>query len=166
MSYNRDLKVEKVKQISQKINNSKTVMIFEYHGLDVSALKNLRDDLKNSDVQAKIYKNRLFRLALKDSPYQDLEKFLSGPNMFVFGNENENILAKKIASFIEKSSMPDLKIKAGIYEGKILDELGMQELIALPTHREALMQLIILLISPLRHINLMMNIIKEKQANV
>lgn len=166
MSYNRDLKAQKVKQINKQINDAKALVIFEYQGLNVSALKDLRNDLKDNDVQAKIFKNRLFKLALNKTPYQDLEKILTGPNMFVFGNEDENILAKKIAQFIEKSSLPNLKIKAGIYEGKVLDEAEMKELIALPTHREALMQLITLLLSPLRHINLMMNIISEKQANV
>lgn len=162
MSLNRDLKVNRVQEIKDKIMGAKSMMIFEYHGLNVTTLKQLRDSLKQNNVEAKVYKNRLFKLALINSPYENFSNFLTGPNMFIFGDEDEIILAKKLVDFAK--NYPQLKIKAATYEGKIIDGANVQEIALLPTHDEALRKLMMTLLSPLRNLSLIMNIIKERQA--
>lgn len=162
MSFNRDLKVDKVKEISNKIASSQSIMIFEYHGLDVTTLKDLRNSLKQNHVEARVYKNRLFKLALENSRYEKFTNFLTGPNMFIFGNEDEVVLAKKLVEFAKKH--PEIKVKAGTYEGNVIDGHNVEEIALLPTHEEALRKLILTLLTPLRNISLIMNEIKERQV--
>ncbi len=161
MSLKRNLKIDKVKEISDKIASSNSIVIFEYHGLNVKALKDLRISLKENNVEAKVYKNRLFKLALENSIYEKFRNFLTGPNMFLFGNEDEVVLAKKIVDFAKKH--PELQIKAGTYEGNVIDGTIVAEIASLPTHEEALRKLMMVLLTPLRNISLIMNAIKEKQ---
>ena len=77
-------KKETVQEITDKLNNSKSVVLFRYALSSVADMQELRRDLKKVDSEVKVYKNTLVKRALDDLNI-DLDSYLVGPNAIVFG---------------------------------------------------------------------------------
>ena len=73
-----------VEEITKKLDDSKSVILFSYQGLSVADIADLRKELRNNDSEVKIYKNTLLKRAL-DSKNINLDSFLEGPNAIIFG---------------------------------------------------------------------------------
>ena len=74
-----DQKKNIVKEIEDSIKNSESVILFEYLGLTVSEITELRNKLRESNATVKVYKNTLLKRALEDLDI-NFEGFLEGPN--------------------------------------------------------------------------------------
>ncbi|UVD81480.1 50S ribosomal protein L10 [Mycoplasma iguanae] len=147
----RKAKEKKVVEISSILKNASSLVIAEYRGLKVSEIEALRQELKNNGTKAKVYKNRLVKLAVDQQ--KDLEKlksFLIGPNIFVFGAEDDLAPAKIVAKFAKKH--PHIVIKGGIYENAVVNAEEVQKIATLPSYEEALTILASSLLSPIRQI--------------
>ena len=59
-------KAEVVSEIKSKFENAKSVVVFDYRGLSVAEVTELRKKLKETNSDYKVYKNTLTRRALKD----------------------------------------------------------------------------------------------------
>ena len=77
-------KTEVVNEITEKIKNSASVIVFTYQGLTVSEMGELRRELKKSNSEVKVYKNTLAKRAFQGANI-DNEEFWEGPNAILFG---------------------------------------------------------------------------------
>lgn len=68
-----------VDEIVNKLKTSESVIIFQYQGLTVEELSELRKELKNVDSEVRVYKNTLLKRAA-DELNLNLDEFLEGPN--------------------------------------------------------------------------------------
>jgi len=73
-----------VEEIIGKLNNSESVIIFQYQGMTVEDLSSLRKELKTVNSDIKVYKNTLLKRAA-DELKLNLDEFLEGPNAICFG---------------------------------------------------------------------------------
>ena len=76
---NKENKKIYIEEMKKNFSSNNSVMIAQYQGLNVKELDKLRKDLREKGVIFKITKNRITKLALKDSPVKDLEKYFKGP---------------------------------------------------------------------------------------
>lgn len=119
---NLDIKKNIVKEITEKINNSQSVIVFSYQGMTVSDMSQLRNELKKSNSEVKIYKNSLAKRAFEDLKIDNSE-FWEGPNAILFGSdllEPIKILAKAA------KDNENIIIRTGYADGKVLslDEIN------------------------------------------
>ena len=77
-------KKEIVAEITDKVKNSESVIVFQYQGLTVDELSELRKKLREVKAEVKVYKNTLLKRALDDLNIS-LDGFLEGPNAILFG---------------------------------------------------------------------------------
>ena len=63
----------------KKVSLNESVMIAQYQGLNVNELDALRKELREKGILFKITKNRITKIAIKETPKKDLEKFFTGP---------------------------------------------------------------------------------------
>ncbi|MBZ4195416.1 50S ribosomal protein L10 [Mycoplasma sp. CH-Wi4] len=160
-SKNRLAKIETVREISEKIQSSKGLIIAEYRGLTVAELKNLRVEAKKAGIEIKVYKNRLFKLAAREVGY-DLDEHLVGPNLFAFSNLEDNAAAKVLVNFAKTNKL--LLPKAGIFENQVIDTKTVAEVASLPNYEEALTILARSLMSPLQQLSLSLKLFSEKES--
>lgn len=115
-------KKEVVKEISDKIQNSASVIVFTYQGLTVEEMSNLRSELKKSNSEVKIYKNTLAKRAFNDANIKN-EEFWEGPNAILFGGDLLEPI-KVISKFSKDKDC--IEIRTGYADGKILtlDEIN------------------------------------------
>ncbi len=134
---NIDMKKDIVSEIVDKIKNSESVIIFQYQGLTVSDLSDLRVKLRDTDAKVKIYKNTLLKRAL-DEVKVDLTDFLEGPNAILFG---KNLLEpiKVLSDFAKENDKLDIRV--GIISGSRADLDVIKEYASIPS-REGLLTML------------------------
>ncbi len=151
----RQAKETQVKEISEKISNSVGLVVAEYHGLTVTELQELRNLSAERDVELKVYKNRIFKIAAKENGIEAINTELVGPNIFAFGKSDDISPAKVLAEFAKTHK--DLKLKAGTYEGKVIGYEEVLEVATLPSLEEALTMLATSMMAPLKYVSVGMN---------
>ena len=125
-------KVDAVKILKDKIENSKSVIFVDYKGLSVSEDTNLRRKMRESKVEYIVAKNRLFKIALKEAGIEEsFDDILKGTTSFAFGVEDAVTAAKVVNDFSEEFDKK-YNIKAGLLEGKRVDVEEVVQLAKLP----------------------------------
>lgn len=124
-------KQEVISEIKEAIQNSKSVVIVEYRGLNVLQVTDLRSRYRNSGSSYKVYKNTMVSIALKELGYEGFEEYLTGPNGFVFSNEDMVQGPKVTADFNKENDK--LIIKGGLLDGKVLSAEEVKAVAKLPT---------------------------------
>ena len=127
-------KQEVVNEITDKVKNSNSVVFFEYRGLSVSEMTELRRKLRETESDVKVYKNTLAKRALDTLNY-DLEGELNGPKAMAYGSDT--IAPIKVLSEFAKNH-PALEIKIGIVDGEITRIDTLNKLATLPSREQLL----------------------------
>ena len=134
-----------VSEISEKMKNSDSTVVCEYRGLSVAEVTELRRNLKEENVELKIYKNTMVERAVEECGFEDLKNSLTGPNALAFSTD-ATAPARVLAKFAKKHKA--LVLKSGIVEGKVVDEATIKELSLLPNRDGMLSMLLSCLQSP------------------
>ena len=142
---NKESKKNYIEEMKKNFESNESVMIAQYQGLNVVELDELRKELRENGILFKITKNRITKLAIKDSPVKDLEKFFTGPTATAMSSDA--ITTAKILTKFAKSHKK-LKIIAGFMDGKVLDEKEVAIIATLPSLEEARAKIVGILVSP------------------
>ena len=68
--------IEQVKELSDSFSRAKAVYFTEYHGLNVGDLTKLRSEFFKADVEYKVAKNTLIKLAAEENKISGMEELL------------------------------------------------------------------------------------------
>lgn len=150
-----------VDEIKGKLNDSKSVVLFNYRGLTDNDSKELRIKLKESGSDYKIYKNTLLKLALKDINV-DMDSYLEGPTAIVFSSED--IAAIKVLSDFAKTHKT-LELKAGIVEGNVADTDKIKEFASIPSREGLYTMLAGGMIAIVKDLSIALNLLAEQKEN-
>ena len=123
-----------IDEIAKNAKESNAFILFEYQGLTVADMTELRRKLRENDSELKIYKNTLTKRAL-DSLNIDLGDELNGPKAVAFGTDM--IAPIKVLNEFAKTHEA-LQLKVGIVDGEVTDLDTLKKLAAIPS-REGLL---------------------------
>ncbi len=151
-----------VSEITEKINEAASTVVVEYRGLSVAELTELRAALREEDIEFKVYKNTMVRLAAKEAGKEDLVEHLVGPNAFAFGPDAV-APARILAEYGKKYKK--LKFKAGVVSGNIVDVDGLTKLSKLPNKDGMLSMLVGMLQSPVRSFAYVLDAVAQSKEN-
>ena len=126
-------KQEIVKEISEKIDSSASIILFDYRGLSVVEMMELRRKLRESNSELKVYKNTLVARAF-DGKY-DLKDELNGPKAIAFGTDSIAPI-KVLYEFAKKH--PALIVKAGVVDGNVTEIETLNKYATIPGRTELL----------------------------
>ena len=116
---NKEAKKNYVEQMKKSFLSNASVMIAQYQGLNVTELDELRKELREKGILFKITKNRITKIAIKETPVKELEKYFTGPTAAAISSD-PSTTAKILTKFAK--SHDKLKIVAGFMDGKVLDK--------------------------------------------
>lgn len=150
-----------VEEITEKLKNSVTTVIVDYRGLNVSAITELRKQLREAGVEFKVYKNTLTRRAAEAAGLEGLTEVLTGPNAIAFSTEDAVAPAKIINNFSKENEA--LEIKAGIIEGTIATADDIKALAELPSREGLLSMLLSVLQAPMRNFALAVKAVADQK---
>ena len=161
MSLNLQEKQAVVAEVSAQVAQAQTIVLAEYRGIAVADITNLRANARKSGVYVRVLKNTLARRAVQGTPFEALADKMVGP--LVYGISADAVAAAKVVSEFAKTN-DKLVIKAGAYNGKVLDVAGVSALANVPTKEVLLAQLCGLLQSPVSGLARVLAAVSEKQA--
>lgn len=139
---------ELVKQLTEKWNKYDSFFFFDFTGMDVSQMTELREKAKESGFEVKVVKNTLLRFVLKNLNYnvEELSSVLFGPTAVVAGGGDIVSAAKILKEFSKETS---LRIKGGIVEGRPVKTDEILALAEIPSRDELVATLVSRIASPI-----------------
>ena len=147
MNKQRMAKEQTVQDITEKLQESVTAVITDYRGLNVAQATKLRNELREANIDYKVLKNTLTKIAAKNVGLEGIDQYLEGPTAIAFSTEDPVAPAKILAKFAKDNK--DLEIKGGVLEGKVVSLEQIKALADLPSREELLAQVLRGIQSPL-----------------
>jgi len=158
-----DVKKEIVAEITDKFQRSVATVLVDYRGLKVGEVTELRRRCREQDLEYKVYKNTLMRMAAKNAGMDELVEELVGPNAILFSYEDP-VAAAKVANEFARTHK-NLELKVGFVEGTFYDEEKLKEFALIPSREELIAKLLGSLRAPLSNFAyLLQSVIDKREA--
>jgi len=123
-------KAELVGELTEAFKGSGAIVVAHYAGLTVADMESLRVQMKEAGGQVKVAKNRLAKLALKETDNADISGLFTGPTLVAYSEDP--VTAPKIAvKFAEKNEK--LIVLGGAMGETELDANGVKSLASMPS---------------------------------
>ena len=127
---NRQEKSDLVKTLHNTFEGSASVVIVHCNGLTVSESTELRRKMREDNCNFKVTKNKIARLALKETKYHYMDDMFIGPT--AIGSSEDPVMAAKILVDFAKDN-EKLTIIGGGLEDKPLSKSDVEALAKLPS---------------------------------
>jgi large subunit ribosomal protein L10 len=142
---NREEKAELIKKLNLTFNNAGVVVVTHQSGLTVEESTDLRVKMREVGAKYQVAKNRIVKLALKDTKYENIIDLFSGPTAIAV-SEDPVSAPKIIFKFAKENDK--LSIIGGGLDGKTLSVDEVKQLASLPSLDELRGKLVGLIKSP------------------
>ena len=158
---NREEKTELLNMLHEVLSNAESVVITEYLGLTVAEADELRNKVRDAGASLRVTKNRIARLAVKDTKFEGLADLFKGPVAMAYANDP--IAACKACVEFAKNN-EKLVIVGGALSDKALTLDEIKELAAIPSMDELRAKLVGLLQAPAAKLARVTKAYSEKEA--
>ena len=161
MSLNLQEKQAVVAEVAAQVAQAQTIVLAEYRGIAVSDITKLRANARNAGVYFHVLKNTLARRAVQGTPFEALADKMVGPLMYSISADPVSA-AKVVYEFSKLNEK--LVIKAGLYNGKVMDAAAVNALATVPSKEVLLAQLLGLLQSPVSSLARVLSAVAEQKS--
>jgi len=145
LSLNIEDKKAVVVEIAAEVAKAETIVVAEYRGIQVASMTKLRAKAREQGVYLRVLKNTLARRAVAGTPFAGLADQMVGP--LVYGISADPVAAAKVLFDFSKAD-DKIVIKAGSYDGRVLDAAGVSQLALIPSREELLSKLAYVMQAP------------------
>lgn len=146
-------KAEIVSNVVNLLKDASSLLVFDYRGLTVDQMTDLRQQLRDAGAQMRVIKNTYLKRAAKDTGYDELNELFAGPTAVVFGGADDSTApARIVAKFAKASDEEVIQIKGGAIEGKVASIDEINTLATLPSREGLLSMLVSALQAPVRNV--------------
>jgi large subunit ribosomal protein L10 len=159
----RNQKKELVANLARTFGSTQVVVITRNHGLTVAQVSDLRSRMRGAGASFRVTKNRLARIALEGTPYQEIGTLLVGP--VGLATSSDPVAAAKVAVEFAKGN-DKFEIVGGAMPGTLLDANGVKALAELPSLDELRAKLVGLIQAPATKLAQLANAPAAKLARV
>ncbi|WP_374627622.1 50S ribosomal protein L10 [Pandoraea sp.] len=160
MALNLDDKKAVVAEVSAQVASASTIVVAEYRGITVGDLTKLRANARQQGVYLRVLKNTLARRAVENTAFADLAEQMTGP--LIYGISTDPVAAAKVLNDFSKGN-DKLILKAGSYDGKVMDKAGVQALASIPSRDELLAKLLGVMQAPVSGFARVLAAVAEKK---
>ena len=141
----RQEKAELIETLQSTLNASTTIVVTHQVGMTVAEGSDLRGKMREAGAGFKVTKNRIAKLALKGTRYEELEGMFAGPTA-IGTSEDPVAAAKALVDFAKTNDK--VTIVGGSMDGKTLDKAGVEALAKMPSLDELRGKLVGLIQAP------------------
>ena len=132
----RRTKEQIVSELQGKLREAKLGVLTSFSGMNVAKMEALRNALRKSNAELKVVKNTLLGIASKETDFSILADHFKWPVAIVLSHKDPVGPTKVLIDFAKKN--PELEIKVGVLDGKLLTRSDISALAELPS-REVLL---------------------------
>jgi large subunit ribosomal protein L10 len=138
-------KAQTVENLKADFGASSLAVVAHYSGLTVAELTDLRRKMGAAEVSFQVTKNRLARIAIKDTPFENLDGLFKGPTGVALSSDP--VAAAKVATAFAKDNEKFVVLGASL-GGQLLDVNGVKALATLPSIDALRAKLLGLIVAP------------------
>ena len=132
----RRTKEQIVSELQERLKRARLGVLTSFSGMNVEKMEDLRNTLRKSNAELKVVKNTLLGIAAKDTDFHILADHFKWPIAVVLSYKDPVEPTKALIDFVKKN--PELEIKIGVLDGKLLQKADLNVLAELPS-REVLL---------------------------
>lgn len=158
---NREEKTELLNALHEVFSNAESVVITEYLGLTVAEADELRNKVRDAGASLRVTKNRIARLAVKDTKFEGLADLFKGPVAMAYASDPISA-CKACVEFAKNNEK--LVIVGGALSDKALTLDEIKELAAIPSMDELRAKLVGLIQAPAAKLARVTKAYSEKEA--
>ena len=158
---NREEKTELLAELNGIFNGAESVVLAEYIGLTVAEAEALRKKIREAGASLRVTKNRIARLALKDTKFEGLADLFKGPVVMAYASD-PIAACKACVQFAKENEK--LVIMGGALSDKMLTIDEIKNLASIPSMDELRAKLIGLLQAPASKVARVCKAYSEKEA--
>ena len=151
-----------VADLTEKLNGAAAGVVVDYSGITVADDTVLRRKLREAGVDYAVVKNTLLGRAADNAGYGDLKSVLEGATAIAISKDDALAPAKVLCEYAEKHD--NFKIKAGIFEGKVVDAATVTDLSKVPPREVLLSMFLGGLTATIGNLARALNAVAEKQG--
>lgn len=129
-----------VKDLTEKVKDSKSVVFTDFKGVKVKDLTELKKELRKEGIDFKVSRKTLINIAFKEAGIEINTKDMEGQVAVSTSSNDEVAPAKIINNFSKKNE--NLKILGGVLEKKMMSIEQIKSLAILPSKEELLGKLV------------------------
>jgi large subunit ribosomal protein L10 len=160
----RTQKAETIKALQARFAKANSIVVYDYRGLTVEEVTNLRREFRKNSVDYRVVKNTLAKIALKGTPFEGVGKLLKDTTAVALGLNDPTQPARVGVTFIKTNEK--LKIRGGALPGSVLTPDDVKSLASLPTQNELRAKLLSLFSTPQRNFLYVLNAAPVAMLNV
>ncbi|MCK4667869.1 50S ribosomal protein L10 [Candidatus Dependentiae bacterium] len=145
----------KVQVFQDKIADQNAYFFADFQGLSVNDLRKLRVELMQINSSFEVVKNRLFKIAIKESVEEYPPELFTGNTAIIISDENITTTAKVLKDY--GRVFKKFRLKGGFLNSKFLSKEQLADLATLPPKPDMVAQFLGMLQSPLRRLAFALN---------
>jgi large subunit ribosomal protein L10 len=142
----RKQKENDIAVLKEEFKSTGNALVVSYQGLTVEKDWQLRRALRDAEVNYRVVKNTLSRIAVEGTPLEPLKEHFVGMTAVAYSANDPVGLAKVLSNFAKDNAQ--LTFKAGIVEGRVIKIKDIEALAKMPSKEELISRLMFLLNAP------------------
>lgn len=158
---NRDEKKQLLDDLHGLFASSEVIVISHYKGLTVAEVSELRNNIRKAGAGFRVTKNRITKLALKDTKFEGLADLFTGPTAIAFASDPVSA-CKACVEFAKNNEK--LIIVGGAMSTGVLSVDEINRLATIPSMDELRAKIIGLLQAPAAQLARVTKAYSEKEA--
>lgn len=135
----KEEKSQVVSELQGKFQKAKGIIFTDYRGLNVEEITGLRNNLRSAELEYKVVKNTLAKIAAEGTPAGAAKDSFTGPVGIAIGYDDPVLLVKKVLEYNRTNEK--LQIKGGVIEGGVYSLDALEKISELPSREVQLSML-------------------------
>ena len=137
---NQTDKAQIIDGIKGQLANASFVVLTDFKGSTVAQLNHLRRSFEKQGIQFQVVKNTLARRAIAGTEHEPLGPLFKGNIGVLSANEDPQRMAKLLKETLKENEK--LIVRAGYFDGGVIDEKGVLAVADLPSREQLLTTLL------------------------
>jgi large subunit ribosomal protein L10 len=160
----KDQTQQDIDLLKKEFSGISNALVVSFQGLTVVKDWELRRALEKAELNYRVVKNTLGKIAVEGTQLEPLKEHFVGMTAVAYSDKDPVGLAKTLSKFAKDNAQ--LKFKAGLVEGRVINVKDIDALAALPSKEELISKLMFLLNSPAQRIATAVNGVARNLAVV
>ena len=160
----KDQKEQNIASLKDDFAKSSHALVVSFEGLPVDKDWELRRALQAAQLNYRVVKNTLGRIAVENTPLEPLKDHFKGMTAVAYSENDPVGLAKVLSKFVKENSK--LTFKAGVVEGRAINVKDIEALATMPSKEELISKLMYVLNAPAQGLAVVLNGVARNLAVV
>lgn len=141
-----------VAELTEKFKEASALYLADFNGMTMANTTELRKKFVELNVEYRVVKNTLAKIALKNAGIDGLDEYFKGTTAVALASEDPTKPAKVISDYNKENKDNTLDLKACLFEGKLFGADKVDQLATLPSREDLLAKLARTLQAPMTNV--------------